>query len=452
MRKISLLLTFALVIAVTVPAFAVVDNVEITGEVETIFEIGHYGEDEDTTAELWQEGDVLDIDLPETGDRKDGDDFPAEKAFYQTIGLNITGNVDNIKFDLAVDTITNSFAEATRVPYSNTGYDLGENDDTNQFKMDTALLTVTNDVSTLKAGDLNGTKVDKYFINDEDMEGVDITTTVADVDVRSFVLGKDEKEDDFYGVTVAKDFGATKLTGKLYHAREAAEKVTDLALEANATVSNALTVNGQLAFNSAKEADTTSSFFNVNANYVLTDMVTVRGEFETVGEDFVSYYNDLEKDDDYNKFNVGSDFALNDNNTLKADYTVYDHANDPEKKNAIKLALDNTTGAFTNTASVEFIKNNGYEENTDITVLTLKTEYAMSDITTVTAKLVNQSADDVSANNDYVKYTYLAAGLDHKLSDNISWNTEAKYITGSNCDDTDDGEGNSLKTKLKVSF
>ncbi|PRX35709.1 hypothetical protein BX659_101203 [Orenia metallireducens] len=453
MKKISLLLTFALVMALAVPAFAVVDNVKITGEVETVFEIGHYGENVDKTAELWADGDALDIDLPVVGDNKDSDDFPAERAFYQTIGLNITGNVENINFDLAVDTITNSFAEATRVPYSNTGYDLGEGDDTNQFKMDTALLTVTKGVSTLKAGDFADYDVDSYFIDEEDMEGVEVSTTIADYDVRAFVVGEDgDKGDDYYGVSATKNFANGSYTGKLYHAR-AEEKLTDLAVAATYDVNELFTVNGEVVFNSSKDqADETESdsLINLGAKYKATDVVTVRGEFETVGDKFkAAPQADLEEDNDYTKFNLGSDFALNANNTLKADYTVVDYADNSEKKNTIELALDNTTGAFTNTASVEFTTNDNYKENTDVTVLTLGTEYAMSDISTVNAKLVNKSTDKAHDDGD-LSYTYLVAGLNQKLSDNISWNTEAQFITGEK--NNVDGKGNSVKTKLTVSF
>ncbi|OCL25596.1 hypothetical protein U472_14800 [Orenia metallireducens] len=454
MKKISLLLTIALVMALAVPAFAAEDNVKITGEVETVFEVGHYGEDADTTAELWADGDALDLDLAD-----DSDDFPAERAFYQNIGLNIAGNVDNISFDLAVDTITNSFAKATRVPYDN-NVELGENDDTEGLKFDTALLTISNEFATLKAGDLADYDVDSYFIDEEDMEGVEVSTAVADYAVKAFVVGEDgDKTDDYYGVSATKNFDNGSFTGKLYHVR-AANKITDLAVAATVDVTDVFTVNGEVVFNSWENdiTDDSDSLFNLGASYQATDIVTVRGEFETVGEKFAAAPQaDLEENEgDYSKFNLGADFALNPNNTVKADYTVVDHADEAEKKNTFELALDNVNGAFTNTASVEFTTNNGYMEGTDITVFTLGTEYAMSDVTTLTAKLVNQSADDVSEtykdHNDYVKYTYLAAGLEQKISDNISWDTEAKYITGSNSADTQDGEGNSIKTKLIVSF
>jgi hypothetical protein len=444
MKKISLLLTIALVMALAVPAFAAEDNVKITGEVETVFEVGHYGEDADTTAELWADGDALDLDLAD-----DSDDFPAERAFYQNIGLNIAGNVDSISFDLAVDTITNSFANSTRVPYNNV--ELGEADDESAFKMDTALLTLTNGFATLKAGDLGDFAVDPYFIDEEDMEGVEVTTNVADYAVKTFVLGEDDSNgNDYYGVSATKNFANGSYTGKLYHAR-AASKVTDLAVAATVDVTDVFTVNGEVVFNRSEVADESDSdsLFNLGASYQATDVVTVRGEFETVGENFKAPLNDLEEDNDYSKFNLGADFALNPNNTVKADYTVVDHADNSEKKNTFELALDNVNGAFTNTASVEFTTNDNYKENTDVTVFTLGTEYAMSDISTVTGKLVNKSTDKAHEDGD-LSYTYLVAGLDQKISDNISWNTEAQYITGEKNDE--DGEGNSIKTKLVVSF
>ncbi|PRX35708.1 hypothetical protein BX659_101202 [Orenia metallireducens] len=447
MKKISLLLTCAVVLSLAAPAFAAVDNVKITGEVETVFEIGNYGGDSDeVTGYLWADDDVLDLDYDANDDSdKDDDDMPAEKAFYQNIDFNIAGNVDSINFNLAVDTIANTFADTTGA----FGHQ-AEGDEQN-IEMDTALLTLSNGFATLKAGDLEDYNASKYFIyDDEDMEGVEVTTAVSDYAVKAFVLGEDDENgNDYYGVTATRNFTNGSFTGKLYHAR-AAKKVTDVAGALTYDVNELFTVNGEVVFNrSEDQADETEndSLFNLGAKYKATDVVTVRGMFETVGEDFEAPLNDLEEDDAYyDLFNIGADFAVNANNTLKADYTVVDHADKSEKKNSIELGWDNVNGAFTNTASVEFTTNDDYADNTDVTVFAIGTEYAMSDITTLTGKLVNQSADD-----DY-DFTYLAAGLNQKISDNISWDTEAKFITGNNEDETLDGEGNSLKTKLVVSF
>ncbi|SNY24409.1 hypothetical protein SAMN06265827_108107 [Orenia metallireducens] len=468
MKKISLLLTCALVMALAVPAFAAEDNVKVTGEVKTVFEVGNYSSGEETaTVNLWADDDALDLDNPFDGDGDgDMDDYPAEKAFYQEIDFNVAGNLDNINFNLAVDTLTNVFSSTSS--YESSYGKFGVFEDDQDIVMDTALLTISNGFSTLKAGDLEDYNASKYFIyDDEDMEGVEVTTTVSDYVVKAFVLGEDDNDagtsdedgSDYYGVTATRNFANGSFTGKLYHGRDVGiedangSKVTDLAAALTYDVNELFNVNGEVVFNRSEDANDDSesdSLFNLGAKYKATDVVTVRGMFETVGEDFVAPLADLEEEDaNYDLFNIGADFAVNANNTLKADYTMVDHDTD-DNKNKFELAWDNVNGAFTNTASVEFITNDSYDidqEDDDVTVLTVGTKYAMSDVTTITGKLVNQSADDYYDNN----FTYLAAGLNTKLSDNMSWNTEAKYITGSDKDDND-GEGNSIKTVLAVSF
>jgi len=472
MKKISLLLTCALVMALAVPAFAAEDNVKITGEVKTVFEIGNYSSGEEAaTVNLWADDDALDLDNPFDGDGDgDMDDYPAEKAFYQEIDFNVAGNLDNINFNLAVDTLTNVFSETST--YNDPTYGkFGVYEDDQDIVMDTALLTVSNEFATLKAGDLEDYNNERYFIyDDEDMEGVEVTTNVSDYAVKAFVLGEDDDDQgdsndgsDYYGVTATKNFANGSFTGKLFHARTASvddigdlDKVTDVAGALTYDVNDVFTVNGEVVFNSWEngDSDDNDSLFNLGANYQATDTVTLRGKFETVGEQFAAPLNDLEETADYDLFNVGADFVVNANNTLKADYTLVSPGDElanlkggDEDKNTVELSWDNVSGAFTNTASVEFTAKDGYADNTDVTVFTVGTKYAMSDVTTVTGKIVNQSADDYYDN----EFTYLAAGLNTKLSDSISWNTEAKYITGSDKNDKD-GEGNSVKTVLAVSF
>lgn len=246
-----------------------------------------------------------------------------------------------------------------------------------------------------------------------------------------------------------------KLIGKLYHARlESEDAVTDFAIAAEADVTDELTMGGEVVFNTNDgSSDENDTLFNLNGSYILSDVVTLRGLFETVGEDFNStdtVLSDLEEDNNYDKYNVGADFALNANNTVTADYTLVD-ADKDENKNKFEVGLENTTGKFTNHASVEFTQNDDYDENggEDVTLLTLGTKYAMSDATTIAADLVNKSADAAD-----LSYTYLVGSIDHKLSDNISWINEVQLINGEIdiLGNTEDAEGNSFKSQLSVSF
>ncbi|TDX59224.1 porin [Orenia marismortui] len=458
MKKISVLLTFVLVLALAVPAFAAEDNVKITGEVKTIFEAGTYGDDDEAAVTLWADDDVLDLDNPFAGDGEgDMDDYYAEKAFYQEIDFAVAGMVnENITFDLAIDTLVNNFTNVESATYGDKLFgDQGEDED---LKMDTALLTISDGVSTLKLGDVDDYANDVYFIDEEDMEMMELSTKVSENDLKVFVAGSEDFEDqDFYGVTLGRDLGATTLTGKLYQSRYEGYAVSNFAVAADVEVSDMVTINGEVVANSADKefagdadriknnAEGDTAFF-LGADVAVSDALTLNAKLESVGEEFVSVAGDLEEDYDYDLFTVGADYALNDANTVGAAYTLVDH-NEAEDKSTIELSLDNVTGAFTNTAAVAFTTNDGYAEDTDVTVITLGTEYAMSKLTTISAKLVNQSADDYYDN----EFTYLAAGLDHQISETVSWDTEARFITGEDKDEYD-GEGSSLRTQLNVKF
>ncbi|WP_018248143.1 hypothetical protein [Orenia marismortui] len=463
MKKISVLLMFVLVLALAVPAFAAEDNVKITGEVKTIFETAGYGDNEDATISLWEDGDVIDEDS-----ETDPDEFPAEKAFYQEIDFAVAGMInENITFDLAIDTLVNNFT-TVEGPNNAAGDILGDQGDgkggdSSDLVLDSALLTISDGVSTLKFGDMGDFHADNYFIDEEDVEGMEFTTAIGDRDIRAFVASENDDFDgiDLYGATVSQQFNKVGLTGKLYQARRGGESLTNLAVAADLAVNDAVTIDGEVVSNDESQGDQGDILARANVEAALTDALTVKGGFETVGEDFAVLYNtdgdnvdDLEEVKDYDLFTVGADYALNDANTVGVTYTMVSvgdtFGTDTEDKNTIELSLDNVTGAFTNTAAIEFTANDDYDraqEDDDTTVITLGTEYAMSDLTTVTGKLVNKSSDD----GYDVNYTYLVAGLDHQISETISWDTEARFITGEDTADVD-GEGSSLKTQLNVKF
>ncbi|QTL97218.1 S-layer homology domain-containing protein [Iocasia frigidifontis] len=461
------------------------DNVSITGTVNNIFETADYGDkdvDAFATAIVWADDDALDEqdDDDDLTGVIDSDDMPAAKAFYQEIDLNIGANVDDISFNLAVDTISNLFSE-TDTAFA--GYKLGQATNESDFKMDTGLLTISKDAYAFKAGDFEDYDIDPYFIDDEDMEGIEINAPLADLDFKVFAVGEDENdgedlEGDYYGVTVTNEWDNAKLTGKLYHASledtgDDDNTVTDFAIAAEGKVTDALTLGGEVVFNQnngydadGNEADEDDTLFNVNASYLLTDVVTLRGLVESVGEDFNcvdTVLSDLEEDNNYDKFNLGADFVLNANNTLSADYTLVDsdYDDDKEDKNVFGVGLENTTGKFTNSASIEFTQHDEYVDDSDVTVLKLGTDYAMSDVTTIGADLVYKSAEDYRVDFNGVeekfkdlKYTYLVFNIDHQLSDNISWLNEVQLINGDLDDvaESYDVEGNSFKSQLSVSF
>jgi hypothetical protein len=499
------------------------DNIEFSGKVTAVFQAGDYGDDPTATAEALADGDALDVDLPRTAPTDDSgdfinpkdtysngggdyDDFPAEQAFYQEFDFVVNAEVSGINLDFVVDTITNGFTDYEGYRYDNYEYVLGDQGDGKDITMDTGRLDISKDNWMVKIGDMDDYDVDEnaYFFDVEDAEGVEFTGPVYGLDLKAFAIGFDEgasnddpsKEDEYYGAAATKDFGKTQVTGKVYQASIDAkdETVTDVAVAVRSALTDALTLNGEAVYNELSEADTDDSLFQIGADYKLSDIWSFRGSYQTVGEefngagtDFTGVQSDLEEDYDFDKYTLGTSYVVNDNNSLDFDVMMVEHETGqppmvtPGKANEDKMEYgvgwNNVYGKFTNHFKVSFVENDYYTDaiDDDATVVELGTEFPWTEKTTVSASIVNKNADLYDNEKIWdqdMQYTYLKAGLDHKLTDNVNWLTDVMYITGdvdqlneheadgnitndyldSGTGDNADIDGSFITTSLSISF
>ncbi|PTX15786.1 S-layer homology domain-containing protein [Halanaerobium congolense] len=458
------------------------DNIEFSGKVTAVFQAGSYGDDPTATAEALADGDALDVDLPRvdpngvySNSGGDYDDFPAEQAFYQEFDFIVNAEVSGINLDFVVDTITNGFTDYEGYRYDDYDYVLGDQgDDDKDIMMDTGRLDISKDNWMLKIGDMDDYDVDEnaYFFDVEDAEGVEFTGPVYGLDLKAFAIGLDEgDEDEYYGAAATKDFGKTQVTGKVYQGSidsktsynngdpAYGERVTDVAVAVQSALTDALTVNGEAVYNELDEAGTDDSLFQIGADYKLSDIWSFRGSYQTVGDEFnggADYYtgveSDLEEDYDFDKYTLGTSYVVNDNNSLDFDVMMVEYAGDDafsdkfaadnsldrktdEDKMEYTVGWNNVYGKFTNHFRVSYIENDYYTDviDDDATVVELGTEFPWTEKTTVSASIVNKQADLYDNEGIWDKdmqYTYLTAGLDHKLTENISWLTDVMYITG----------------------
>jgi len=485
------------------------DNIEFSGKVTAVFQAGDYGDkgEKSATAEALADDEVLDIDLPRTSpdnfnDGGDYDDFPAEQAFYQEFDFVVNTEISGINLDFVVDTITNGFSDYEGYNYDGYGYVLGDQGDGKDITMDTGRIDISKDNWMLKIGDMDDYDVDEnaYFFDVEDAEGVEFTGPVYGLDLKAFAIGYDEgasndeyvgndydydddysSEDEYYGVAATKDFGKTKVTGKVYQAsidnysvpngsdrydsngapvdqtryeKYRDETVTDVAVAVESRLTDALTVSGEAVYNELKEADTDDSLFQINADYKLSDIWSFRGGYKTVGDEFnggKDYFHgaqsDLEEDYDFDKYTLGTSYVVNNNNSLDFDVMMVEHEADNRKyledlteignedKMEYAVGWNNVYGKFTNHFKVSYVENDYYtdEMDDDATIVELGTEFPWTEKTTVSARVVNKQADLYDNEGIWdrdMEYTYLNAGLDHKLTENMSWLTEIMYITG----------------------
>jgi len=450
------------------------DNIEFGMDITTTFETANYGDEPAAALALWADGDALDYDIAD-----DTGDFPAEEAFYQEYDLTVMGNLGEAKFDLAVDTTTTVFTQEDTWFNDVSGLSSAVKDpasaDSNEFVMDTALLEVAYKDYGFKFGNFSDYQIEPYFVDEEDRDGMEMTTSYMGNDIKAFVVGTDgdgtaETDEETFGATVTREMDFGTVTGKLYHVRDhpSYDQVTDLAVEVSGVeVTEALTMGGEVVYNDYEDlagASDSDTLFNVNAEFAVSDALTVDGMVEVVGENFVAPYNDLEEAADYDLFNIGATYVLNENNTVTGDYTFVqpgDSFTNQEDESTISVGLDNTYGDFTNNASVEFTTNDGFEDGHDATVVELGTNYAWNETTTLGASFVNVNEEKTAG--DVISYNYLKGTMAKELASNVTWNTEVHWIDGTvgplytNADfDTVpadvDGTGNAVISSLTVSF
>jgi len=468
------------------------DNIEFGMDIKTMAEVANYGEnakEERAVLELLQDGDAIDEDFTD-----DPDLFPAEERFWQEYNFNIAGELSGAEFNLNVDTITNLFMDEKSV------LDYTEAD-SNEFLMDAALLEVAFDNTNVKVGDMPDYYPESYFL-DEDLEGIEVNTNMYNIDFKAFAGGNGEDnlnnsgdydmaDEKYFGLTAEKATELGILTGKVYHARSVVDGLAGSATNpydntlvalawSNDELTEALGMTGEVVFSDTvtddETYDETGNLVNLTANYAVTNTFNLNGMVEIAGEDFVAARNDLEESTaDYDLFKVGADYQLNPNNLINGSVMVVqpgDSYTPNEDKTVFNIGLDNTYGKFTNSASVEYAKNDGYEDGHEYTLISLGTEYVWNKTTTLGANLNNKSEED--NNGDIKSYNYLTGFVDKQLKDNINWLTEAMVIDGTTdmswedpthntninipynavgmSEDDVDGTGYSLTTSLSVSF
>jgi polyhydroxyalkanoate synthesis regulator phasin len=414
------------------------DNIEFTMDVTTQAEVADYGEnttEEYAALELLEDGDAVD----EVFAKGDYDEFVSKKAFFQEWDFGVNGELGDAEFNLAVDTIANVFTEEKHVDDK-----LAESETVN-LEFDSALLEVAYNEMNFKMGDMDDYVATNYFLDDPDVEGIEMTTSYMDNDIKVFAVGEgsdsDNPDRDYFGATIGRDMDFARLTGKVFYARDynvANDEITTVAVQAeDIAITEDFGMGAEVAFSDDSEADS-DVLARVNGDFTVNEDLTVNGLIETVGEDFTSVNGDLEEAYDYDMFNLGAEYGINENNTVNGAVTMiqagdvlaadYNVAGVQEDKFIYELGLENTYGKFTNNASVEFTQAEDFTEDHEATVIVLGTEYAWNETLTLGAELTNKT-EEVAA-GDVIEYNYLTAFANKELAENISWNNEVFYMDG----------------------
>lgn len=457
------------------------DNIEFEAAVNSLVEFANYKADNNAEVaaamKLWADSDALDLDLPvnaggdvvvpqnsetisdytnRVDDWKDADDLPSEKRFWQEYDIQIIGNLGDSNFNLELDTISNVFTE------EDSSFAYAEPDQ-NQLQMDSALLTVAYKqklFNRLRAGDLNDYHLNRYFVDEEDVEAVEVKTGYFDLDWTFLTGGFGQDDNDqLFLIRTAKEINSAEIYGEVNQMR-GSDRITNFELGfRDYNFSQAVKAGAAVVFNRSKNSDSDDIFFNLRGDYAVNDDLDLYAVVDSAGEEFTSYKGDLEEDYDFDLFKLGANYQLNENNKLLAAYSMVQIGNqirsdvaayNDQDKNIIELALNNNSGAFKNKLALEYTINDDYTDNYESRLIELGTEYELSPKTKAAAAFVNKDQDNDGTN--VINYNYLKANFNLELTDSISWQNEAKYILGEIEAAEIEGESNAFTTSLKVNF
>ncbi|PTW03526.1 S-layer family protein [Halanaerobium saccharolyticum] len=417
------------------------DNIEWAATVDTVAEAGNYT------------GSGVDL-IP-------GDEI-SEQDFYQEAGISLSGSVANADYNLDLVTLFNGFED-----FSTT--------DDNSFALDSALLEVAYNGVNVKLGDLNEYAVETYFVNEEDVEGMEMTANYQGYHVKTIVTSLDA--DTMYGITAGREFDIADVTGKVYHARNNGALHTMIAGE---VTDFALTEEVVMGAEVVYDNETEGIYVTADGEVTAVEALTLKPFVNYANEDFVPYMGDL--DDEFGdgtqvvQAGVNADYVLNEDNTLHGGFTFTDN-DAAENKMVASGGITNTYGDFTNNANVEYTMNDEYTADQEKILVEADTAFALDAKTDLTANVSYETADHIADTTvfgvgaDYawddslvlgaaytyknvdegMNYSFVKATADKTLTENISWNTEVNYITGEDADAVE-GEGNGVKTALSVSF
>ncbi|RQD73588.1 MAG: S-layer homology domain-containing protein [Halanaerobium sp. MSAO_Bac5] len=481
------------------------DNLEFSLDIATYFEAAAYDDDQQElllAMAIWADEDVLDID-----DINDLDELPSEKRFWQELDFVIDAELGNAAFKLEMDTLTNVFTQ------EKSAFDYQEEDQLD-FKMDRALVTVDYQEVQLRLGDFEDYNIARYFVDEEDLQGVELSTNQLDMDLKFLVAGYGDDSDlDVFAIEGRSETDYGVLTTKINQVRRdadtwnielidfyfdtifvdfvvPAERLTNVSLAIDDYYFNDnLLFGGEYVYNEYKyDGDSRDDYLlNLNADFLLSDQLKLSAVYESVGDEFFAYQHDLEAALAYDLYKIGAKYNLNENTSVMGNYTLvkpdnfwddwFGDESTPEDKDKYEIVFENEMDGFNNSAKVEVVKNEFFFDSLDERTVTLKTAYDWSERTTLGAKFVNKNiswdgeVDDNGTNREIdleLDYKYLEAFMEKALRDNLSWNITGRYIMGDaeysdsegfefidgqTYDDIDiDTKSSMIKTGLIISF
>jgi len=449
-------------------------NVKINGEATTIFTDTTIEGNPDFGTPNTEDGQYWD-DWDDTLD----DDAPAQKEFRQEFDFNINTIVDkDTTVSLVLDTIADDFAKPVAWDGSNPG------EDAPQFKLDDALLAVEDVNYGFKVGDFEDYHVTDYFYDDEDVEGVELTTNLYGTDFFLF-RGKDDDTagNDIKGVKASRSIAGIDLAGQYLKANDegvyGVTAKTDLVPGVSSQVKYLAKDNSQdKNYLVDGEASTkfaginlTAGYKEVGTNFEVVNSFKADDDIYDAGEDYepgvkgyrvagnmdvlpgLNVFANVEDEElannDILTTEAGAKYALTNNTDVSASYEVVDSDNNADDVDTINAGLEGNYfgGKLATVVDYELEdKKAGEETNT----LDIRNEIAVSDTVKLTADAQYETKEAATTDTERI---YYAVGADHKLTENTSFGVNYRVVDfNDNAAPANNYKAESINGEFKVSF
>lgn len=475
------------------------DNVTISGEIRTIFEYADYGDDvskEAVAGDPW-----MPSMLHDHWSKREYDDYIAERALYQELNLDISGNVKSNRFNFSITGLDNELIDTT-------GKYGGPDDEADGPDLDEATLMYFGKGYRATLGSFPQFVAEDYFIHFRrgdvpKMEGISLNTSVFDANINAFVVGDKGADYDpdwragstYYGLKGSKKFGDVNINAKFYQVSDYKERhdvfdddyvedygyVRFFEVSGDSPLTDNLTVNGRYVSSSAENLLNDDYSANVGLKTTLIDALDVEVEVGQIGEDFIDIESWIFKERDSSYIEMRTKYQINKNNTLFGHLAVSEagdlreegprpvisknsYINGIERYYDGQIILRSVINDFINTYAIRFKQNDEFVNDKNELRLLFKNEYAINEKNTLTTEIMNNR---LSFYDDYKdrSYIYVICGLQHKFTENIDWNTKLHFIDGKDgyvgfhpgmgdlyYVDWDEGRANMIKSEFVYRF
>ncbi|MCK8824305.1 hypothetical protein [Fuchsiella alkaliacetigena] len=302
-----------LVFLISIIANPVLAEVDISGEVRTIYDKAYYGSEEELIGEIWAHPELLDLNIYLYNERyhttEDILKLPQNEFFKQEYAFRFKEDL-NEQTDFQLDILARShFIENKRQVDTDSDKLAERRDPPRDLELYRALLKVEGANYDLAIGDLVELKAEDYFLHRKDLKGLDMQSDLGSFDLRTFHGGHNPDylyendpnwEKKYSGLVLSRDLRSSIVTGKYYFVNN--NELVNLALATETEFTQLLSGEAEIVYNTSNSSyndkivdhpdDERSDLLARAALTAQSDQATLSLGAEQIGKDFQLVYAD----------------------------------------------------------------------------------------------------------------------------------------------------------------